>query len=115
MMIYIKNQLGYLLFLFLIFVLPLILFYQFSTYPLPYIQYFMLGVLFLFQYAFFKEKEFRRSIEQKVTNQLQRELKRTPARKEINQRLNIVSRLRGVTIVLTAIEIIVVMFYYQKF
>jgi len=113
--LYIKNQMGYLLLLHLIFVIPLALFFQFSKYSLPKIQYFDLAFLLIYQYAFYNEKKYRRKIEPGVLSQLNKELKRTPSNEEINERLsfNVVSR--GFTLVTAIVGILFIMVIYRKF
>ena len=115
LLLYFKNHWGYLLLLHSIFVIPLGLFFQFSKYPLPKIQYFDLAFLILYQYAFYNEKNYRKKNEPMVISKLQRELKRTPSSEEINDRLsfNVVSR--GFTLLTAIVGILFIMVFYKKF
>lgn len=113
--IYIKNQIGYLSLLFFLFVIPLAMFFQFSTYPLPKVQYVVLGFLLVFQYAFYNEKKYRRKIRPKIIRQLQKERKRTPSNMEINNRTNLAVDCRDVTIILAVLAIILLMIYFKQF
>ncbi len=110
--IYIYHQTGYFLFLFLVFILPLVLFLQFSPYPFQKIEYFVFGSLFLFQYVMYSEQKYRKQIEPKIRERLCRELGRTPSKKEVHRRANFLVVCRGGTIIWTALEILVVMYYF---
>lgn len=113
--LYIKHQKCYLLFLIVLFVLPLALFFQFSTYELPKVQYAVLAGLFVSQYVFYREYEFQQKIEKDVTNILKNELGRVPSKKEIHARSDKVVYFRGVSIVITALCILGLMLIYQEF
>lgn len=110
-----KNQFGYIGLLFSLYVIPLALFFEFSPYPVPYIQYAVLGIIVLFHYVYFNERNFRHKIEPRISKQLQSELKRVPAGKEVIQRVNSVVQGRGISIVLTLLGIFCVMVYFKKF
>lgn len=113
--LYIKHQKVYLLFLLVLFVLPLALFLQFSTYVLPKVQYVVLAVLFASQYGFYREKDFHKKIEKDVTNTLKKELARVPSQKEIHARSMQIVYYRGVSIVITALCILALMLFFQEF
>lgn len=113
--IYLKHQSSYLLQLVVVFVIPLALFFQFSTYEIPKVQYAFLVLLFGTQYVFYREKDFQRKIEKSVAESLKRELGRTPSNKEINNRLIKITYYRGVSIIITALSIIALMLIFQKF
>ena len=113
--LYIKHQKSYLLFLIVVFVLPLALFFQFSSLALPKVQYAVLVVLFASQYGFFREKEFHKKIEKDVAKILNKEMGRTPSLKDIHRRSNQIVYYRGVSIVITALCVVVLMLIYQEF
>lgn len=113
--LFIKYQSVYLAQLLIFLVLPLAAFFEFSIYPLPKIQYFVLGYLILFQYAFYNEKKYLRKITPKVTGHLQKELKRTPSLTEINSLARIIAETRQVTIIIVVLMMITVMIYYKEF
>ncbi|MBH46915.1 MAG: hypothetical protein CME71_01955 [Halobacteriovorax sp.] len=113
--LYIKHQKTYLPVLLVIFVLPLGLFLEFSTYVLPKVQYVVLAALFASQYVFYREKDFLKKIEKDVTNSLRKELARVPSMKEIHARSMRVVHYRGVSIVITALCILALMLIYQEF
>tara|TARA_R110000868_G_scaffold117600_11_gene312367 strand:+ start:32129 stop:32539 length:411 start_codon:yes stop_codon:yes gene_type:complete len=113
--IYLKHQKAYQLFLLVIFVVPLALFLQFSTYVLPKVQYVVLGALFASQYIFYREKDFHKKIEKDVTSALKKELGRVPSQKEIHARSVRITYHRGVSIVITALCILALMLYFQEF
>ncbi len=114
-LLYLKHQRGYLLLLILLFVIPLALFFQFSTYELPKVQYVVLIGLFVSQYVFYREYEFQQKIEKDVTRILKQELGRIPSKKEIHARSDQVVYYRGVSIVITALCILGLMLIYQEF
>jgi hypothetical protein len=113
--LYFKTQFTYWLILFLVFVLPLILFFQFSSYPLPKVQYVFLGALFISQYVFYREKEWMKSKEAIVIAQLKKELNKVPSTQEIINRQHLLSSFRNIVIAETAFEILLVMFWYKQF
>ena len=113
--LYIKHQKAYLLFLIALFVLPLGLFFQFSTYVLPKVQYVVLVVLFVSQYVFYREKDFQQKIEKDVATILKKELGRVPSTKEIHSRSVQIVYYRGVSIVITALCILALMLFFQEF
>jgi branched-subunit amino acid ABC-type transport system permease component len=113
--IYLKYQVPYLLFLVAIFVVPLALFFQFSTLELPKVQYAVLVMLFVSQYVFYREKDYQAKIEKRVAETLKKELGRVPSNKEINARSIKVTYYRGVSIVITALCVVILMLIFQKF
>jgi hypothetical protein len=113
--LYIKHQKFYLLFLMNLFVLPLGLFLQFSTYELPKVQYVFLAALLVSQYVFYREKDFRRKVEDSITRVLNKELGRVPSRKEIHTRTSQVIHYRGLSIVISVLSILILMVYYGEF
>ena len=113
--LYLKHQKAYLLFLIVLFVVPLALFFQYSTYELPKVQYVELIGLFVSQYVFYREYDFQQKIEKDVTNILKRELGRVPSKKEIHARSDQVVYFRGVSIVITALCVLGLMLIYQEF
>lgn len=113
--LYFKYQTGYLLLLVLLFALPLALFFQYSPYSLPMVQYIVLGCLIVFQYFFYNEHLFRTREESRVIKTLQIELKRTPSKREINKRLNFLVTCRGGSIILAGLSIFCVMVYFNKY
>jgi len=112
---YFKHQGTYLLFLWSIFVLPLWLFLQFSPYRAPKLSYVFMGGLFVSQYGFYREKDYRSKIKSKVTSILKEEQGRIPSGKEVILRSNQVVQFRGVSIVVCSIAILILMFYYNDF
>jgi hypothetical protein len=113
--LFFKHQISYLTFLFILFVAPLALFFEFSTYALPKVQYVFLIVLLVSQYLFYNEKSFRKKIEANVTLILKKELNRVPSRKEIHARSTIVIQYRGVCIIISAISILLLMIFHKEF
>jgi hypothetical protein len=105
----------YFLLLFTIFVLPLGLFFHFSSYELPGIQYFFLIGLFVSQYFYFSENGFHKKIKPAVVKQLSSELKKMPSQKEINRRSLKIEFHRHICIALIAITICGLMIVYNKF
>lgn len=113
--LYIKYQYKYLFFLLVLTVMPLALFFKFSPYSLPKIQYVILGYLFMNHYFFFKEYKFRKKNEKNILIKMRKELKRTPSYSEINSRLNFICSSRVVSIFIAASLILVVMVYFKQF
>lgn len=113
--VFFKHQYRYLLLLFSLFSLPLGLFLQFSPYQLPKVQYVALGALYVSQFIFFKEKDFHQKINKKITKYLQGKLGRVPSQKEVHSYCMMVSRHRGISILVTTLEIIALMIYFQEF
>lgn len=113
--LFIKYQTGYLLFLIILFVLPLGLFFQFSTYALPKVQYVFLAVLFISQSYYYSEKGFHRKIKKRVTKSLEKELKKIPSSKVIYARSISIERHRSISIALTTLCIFALMIYFQEF
>lgn len=113
--VYIKHQTPYLLMLIAVFVVPLALFFQFSTLELPKVQYAVLVLLFASQYVFYREKDYQKKIEKRVADTLRKELGRVPSNKEINARSIEVTYYRGVSIVIAALGVVMLMLIYQKF
>jgi hypothetical protein len=112
---YFKHQSGYLLFLLGVFVVPLYLYMEFSPYHAEKLPSAVLAFLVVSQYAFYREKEFRKKIEGQVTTILQREVKRVPSRSEIIQRSSMVIQFRGVTIGFCALLMLIMMFAFNQF
>ncbi len=109
--VYFKHHLKSLIFLLSIFVLPLLLFRLFSPYQEPRVSYVFLLVLILSQYLFYNEKNRRKDNENRVFDVLQGELGRVPSKKEINKRANEVAQLRGVSILVTGILILLIIIF----
>lgn len=114
-LIYIKSELLYLVLLLLAFVVPLGLFFQFSSYPLPKVQYVVLGVLLVSQYFFSSEKSYRRRVESKASLQMRREIGKTPSIKMINSRVNQLIVFRGISVSIAAFAILSIMVIYRQF
>lgn len=112
---YFKYHTAYLLMLMIVFVAPLALFFQFSTLELPKVQYAVLVMLFASQYVFYREKDYQKKIEKRVADTLKKELGRVPSNKEINARSIQVTYYRGISIVIAAIGVVVLMLIFQKF
>jgi uncharacterized membrane protein len=112
---FLKNQIGYIGLLFLLYVIPLALFFEYSPYPVPFIQYAVLGVIILFHYVYFNERSFRLKMEFRISKQLLSELKRVPSGKEKLLRANLVVQGRGISVLLALIGVFVVMVYFKKF
>jgi len=115
MKLYIYHQKNYALFLLVVFLIPLALFFQFSPYDLPKVQYVVLAVLFFSQYMTFNEKSFHKRIEKRVSKSLSSELGRTPSRNEIAERSRLIVYFRGITISACFLFIMFLMFYFKKF
>lgn len=113
--LYLKHQKGYLLFLIMLFVVPLGLFFEFSTYVLPKVQYAVLALLVISQYVFYREKDFQQKIEKDVVNSLKKELGRVPSMKEIHARSDQIAYYRGVSIFIAALCILTLMLFFQQF
>jgi hypothetical protein len=112
---YFKHQWIYLVFLTSVFVIPLFLYLAFSPYKAPRLPLVLLGVLVLSQYAFYKEKAYRKKIESSVTEILKSEFKRVPSHKEVIQRSDVVVQYRGLTIILTCLVMVLEMLYFNHF
>ncbi len=112
---YLKHQGIYLLFLLGTFVFPLWMFLQFSPYKAPKISYVLLGALFVSQYGFYREKDFRSKIKAQVTEILKKEQGRIPGSAEIIKRSDLVIQFRGVSIVASAVAILSLMFLFNDF
>lgn len=95
--------------------MPLLLFFQFSTYALPKVQYVILAALFASQYFFYRKIDFQQRIEKDVISVLNKELGRVPSKREIVHRLDQVVYFRGVSIAIAALCILGVMLIFQKF
>lgn len=113
--IFIKYQKGYLVFLLMLFVLPLGLFFQFSTYNLPKVQYVFLAALFISQFVYYSEKKFHRKIKKNVVKTLKKELNKNPSLKEITRRSIQIEFHRNISIALTALGIFALMIHFQQF
>lgn len=101
--------------MYILFVLPLGIFFAFSVYPLPKVQYVVLSLLVLFQYIYFNEKKVRQRIWPKITKKLKKELNRVPSNKEINARVNFIIDTQIWTVIMTGIGILFLMIFFQKF
>jgi hypothetical protein len=113
--IWLQSQLAFFSVLLLLFVLPLGLFFQFSPYPAPKIQYVFLGGLFIFGYLRSNEKSYRKSISGLVIEQLKKENGKLPAQNLVAQREELIVKLRMSSIVIAGIMILGIMFWYNKF
>jgi hypothetical protein len=113
--IFISTQKTFFSLLFLFFVLPLGLFFHYSSYPLPYVQYVILGYLVIFQYAFFNEKNYRNKVEEKAKRQLGNELGRTPSKSEIVVRVSFFVDCRFVSVFLNSLFIVILMVFYRQY
>ena len=112
---YFATQSLYLLTLIVIFVLPLVIFFEFSTLELPKVQYAVLILLFATQYVLFREKDFHKKIEKAVIKDLTKEMGRLPSANVIHARCMQMTSFRSATIIICAVLILVAMIYYQKF
>lgn len=101
--------------LYCLFVFPLALFFKYSTYPLPNIQYVFLGILFLWGYFLVDEKKYRNKIENRVVQLMKKELGRIPSKKEIVIKVRELADGRFVSIVLTSLGIFGCMLYFNQF
>lgn len=110
-----KHQLGYLLFLLGLFALPLFLYLAFSPYKADFLPTVVLGVMVLSQYGFYNEKDFRKKMEGPVSDILQRELKRVPSRSEIIKRSSKIIQMRGMSIILVGLLLLMLMILYRQF
>lgn len=113
--VFFKHQTLYLLLLIAVFVAPLALFFKFSTLELPKVQYAVLVMLFVSQYVFYREKDYQKKIEKRVGDTLRKELGRVPSNKETNARSIQVTYYRGVSIVIAALGVVMLMLIFQKF
>jgi len=112
MSIFFKHQKGYLVFLFIFFVLPVGLFVQFSPYKIPQIHYVFLVLLIVSQYYYYHEKKFHRKIKKNVTKVLTKELGRVPSNLGIQERLGHVSVHRNLCILIAILGIIAQALYF---
>ena len=113
--LFLKHQFIYLFVLILVFVLPLGLFLQFSPYQLPKVQYVFIATLFVSQYVFYREKDYRKKKEEGVKITLEKELQKLPSNKEIDARLDQLIYYRSVSIGIAAFGILILMLIYQQF
>jgi hypothetical protein len=114
-MTFIRNQLLYIITLYGLFVLPLWLLFEFSPYPLPKVQYFVIGIIYLSNYVFFKESRYRAKIEKKVESQLKNELNRTPSKNEIIIRINTIVSHRFYSLLCAVFGVLTLMIIYGEF
>ena len=110
-----KFELKTIFLLYTLFVIPLALFYKFSSYPLPNIQYVLLGILFLWGYFLVDEVKYRNKIENRVVKLMKKDLGRTPSKKEIVIKVRELADGRLVSIVFTALGIFGCMLYFNQF
>jgi hypothetical protein len=115
LILFIKYQKGYFFYLLILFVLPLGLLFQFSPYPVHKIQYIFLATLLASQSYYYRQKDFYRKIESKVTGSLKKELRRTPSLKEISSRSVRIEQHRSICIGLATTCIFLLMLYFQEF
>ncbi len=94
---------------------PLFILWEFSPYPLPMVQYIVMGIIVLSQIAFFKERGFRRSLRSTTTIALSNELNRQPSNFEISKRLDFLVFSRNMTVIFSLISILFLMVYYNRF
>jgi hypothetical protein len=113
--IFIRHQKGYLFLLFILFVLPLGLFFQFSPYPLAKIQYVFIATLLVSQWYFYQENNYYRKIRNDVVDSLKKELGKTPSSKEIHERSIRIGQHRSVCIGIALACIFAIMLYFQEF
>lgn len=113
--LFFKYQGKYFLGLFVLFVLPLFVLWQFSPYPLPMAQYIVIVAMVVFQYGFFKERKYRQSFRGRATKDLANELNRQPSNFEVSKRLDFIVSSRGFSIIFCIILIFVMMVIYGQF
>ncbi len=113
--LYFKLQFTSLLFMLALFVVPLIIFYLFSPYPLTFIHLVFLGALIVSQYVFVNEKKYRHKNEKKCIEVLSRELGRVPGHKEINERLIKMFQYHGVSIIISGLSIMIIPIFLDRF
>jgi len=112
--LYIKVQGLYAFFLLIFIISPLILFFHFSPYQIPYIEWAILFILFLSQYFLYDEKKNLAHLRNKFNFQLQKELKRSPSKNDIELRLGFYRSTRLGTVIFTGIIIILISMIYNK-
>ena len=113
--IFIRYQLAYLVFLLCLFVLPLGVFFKFSPYPLEKIQYFFMAALLVSQWYIHNENNFYNKIRSSVVASLKKELGKIPSSKDINARSLLIRRYRIVCIGFALFCIFLVMLYFGEF
>ncbi len=113
-LILLKTQSLYFCGLILIFVVPLLLLFRYSPYQIPYIQYFVLGFLYLFQYMRFNEKNYRLQKSPLAKKHLTQEKGKIPSRSKINQRLNEMVEARGISLFFAGALIILLIVTFKK-
>lgn len=113
--LYLKHILIKLIPAFTLLVLPLGLFYHYSTYPLPYIQYVFLGFIFLKDYYFHNEDKARRGLEKKAKLEISKQIGKTPNHKAIVKRINQYYLSKHIANAFNILAIIVLTIIYKKF
>jgi hypothetical protein len=101
--------------IFLILVLPLVILFAFSTFPLPNIQFAVIIIIFAKQYFFFNEHTFRNDSRFRAQKEITKQTGKPPGKKLIGKRVDeyILARHVG-----TALNIFIVLFitiYFGRF
>lgn len=112
---YIKHTLLKFLPIFILLVIPLGIFYQFSKYPLPYIQYVLLGFIFLKDYYFHNEDKARKGLENIAKKELTKQIGKTPNHKAIVKRIELFYMSKHIANALNILAIITLSIIYKKY
>lgn len=112
--LFFKIQFKYLVKLLFLFTVPLILFFQFSPYPLPYIQFVFIGALAASQYIGYNSVEYRKKMTPFIRRYLNQKLARVPKNEEINFAVSFAEDSRGFAILITGVSILLSMIYYGQ-
>ena len=110
---YIRSQLLFFVILVSLSVLPLVLFFLFSPYELPNIEYAILAIVIMTQYIFFHEKNYRKQVTPKVLNQLEKKLKRNPSGKQIASRVGDYVFGRNAALVFNILVLLFVIIFFR--
>ena len=106
---------GLFLILFLLTVLPLILFFQFSPYQVEGVQYLFLVSLLGLKVIFLKDRSYKKKIKKRVKASLDRELGRPAPGSLLIKRLEDYENAQDLVLGISALSILVVCVIYQKF
>lgn len=96
-------------------VIPLGLFYHYSTYPLPYIQYVFIAAIFLKDYYFHNEDKARKSLVNKAKLEVSKQIGKTPNHKAIVKRIDQYYLSKHIANGFNILAIIILTIIYKKF
>lgn len=110
---YIRSQFLFFFSLVIFSIIPLILFFLYSPYELPNIEYAILAIIIMTQYLFFHEKNYRRQVTPRVIDQLCNKLKRRPSQKQIVRKVEDYVFGRNAALIFNIIILIFVIIFFR--